>query len=138
MTMSSDIQNALRSPAAYDLARKALEVMEAHRVWPTMRNYQLWTHYVTEGTSALAVEIDRLIAAGEPITETLGEELAAQYLPEAKLNGGILEAGDVLAKELSSVSKAIETAQKSQEEYGQELAIASGRLANDDAEEIKS
>jgi len=138
MTMSSDIQNALRSPAAYDLARKALEVMEAHRVWPTMRNYQLWTHYVTEGTSPLAVEIDRLIAAGEPITETLGEELAAQYLPEAKLNGGILEAGDVLAKELSSVSKAIETAQKSQEEYGQELAIASGRLANDDAEEIKA
>jgi diguanylate cyclase len=95
-------------------------------------------HYISEGKSPLAEEIDRLLAAGEPITETVGAELAAMFLPEAKLNGDILEAGDVLSKELQSVTAAIETAQKSSEEYGHELAIASGRLQGDDAGEVKA
>jgi diguanylate cyclase len=98
--MSVDVQTALRSPKSYDLARTALEVMEAHQVWPTVRNFELWVHYVAEKESPLAQEIDRLLAAGEPITETMGAELAALFLPEAKLNGDILEAGDVLSKEL--------------------------------------
>src|SRR5438034_3169489 len=119
--MSVDVQTALRSPKSYNLARMALEVMESHHVWPTVRNFELWVHYVSEKESPLALEIDRLLAAGEPITETLGEALAAQFLPEARLNGDILEAGDVLSKELQSVTAAIEHAQRSSEEYGQEL-----------------
>src|SRR5215471_2106527 len=136
--MPVDVQTSLRSPAAYDLARKAIEVMEAHRVWPTVRNFNLWVHYVSETSSPLAQEIDRLLAAGEAITETMGETLAAQFLPEAKLNGGILEAGDVLSAELSSVTRAIENAQRSTEEYGQELATASERLGAKDASEVKA
>jgi diguanylate cyclase len=136
--MSVDVQTALRSPKSYDLARMALEVMEAHQVWPTVRNFELWVHYVSEKEGALAQEIDRLLAAGEAITETVGEALAAQFLPEAKLNGDILEAGDVLSKELQSVTAAIDAAQRSSEEYGHELAIASGRLEDDDANTVKS
>jgi diguanylate cyclase len=136
--MSVDVQTALRSPRSYELARTALEVMEANQVWPTVRNFDLWVHYVAEKESPLALEIDRLLAAGEPITETLGAELAALYLPEAKLNGGILEAGDVLSKELQSVTEAIESAQRSSEEYGHELAIATGRLEGDHTGEVKA
>lgn len=136
--MSVDVQTALRSPKSYELARTALEVMEANQVWPTVRNFELWVHYVAEKESPLAQEIDRLLAAGEPITETLGAELAAQFLPEAKLNGDILEAGDVLSKELQTVTAAIETAQRSSEEYGHELAIASNRLEGEDAGEVKA
>ncbi|HZZ31647.1 MAG TPA: GGDEF domain-containing protein [Phenylobacterium sp.] len=136
--MSVDVQTALRSPKSYELARTALEIMETHQVWPTVRNFELWVHYVSEKEGALAQEIDRLLAAGEAITETIGEALAAQFLPEAKLNGDILEAGDVLSKELQSVTAAIGAAQRSSEEYGQELAIASGRLEEDDAKTIKS
>jgi diguanylate cyclase len=135
--MSADIQTSLRSPAAYELARKAIEVMEAHRVWPTVRNFNLWLHYVTEAEGPLAQEIDRLIASGEAITETVGEDLAAQFLPEAQLNGGVLEAGDVLSAELNSVTRAIESVQRSTEEYGQELANASERLDGDDQSKIK-
>jgi diguanylate cyclase len=129
--MSADIQTSLRGPQAYGLAQKAIEVMEAHHVWPTVRNYHLWLHYVSETSGPLAQEIDRLLAAGEPMTETLGEHLAATYLPEAKLNGGILEAGDVLSAELNSVTRAIENVQRSTEEYGQELATASERLTDE-------
>src|SRR6185369_11380510 len=133
-----DVQTALRSPRSYELARTALEVMEANHVWPTVRNFDLWIHYVTEKESPLAQEIDRLLAAGEPITETLGEELAARYLPEAKLNTDVLEAGDVLSKELQTVTAAIESAQRSSEEYGQELATASERLGSDHDGPVKA
>jgi len=136
--MSVDVQTALRSPRSYELARTALEVMEANHVWPTVRNFDLWIHYVTEKESPLAQEIDRLLAAGEPITETLGEELAARYLPEAKLNTDVLEAGDVLSKELQTVTAAIESAQRSSEEYGQELATASERLGSDHDGPVKA
>jgi len=135
--MTVDVQTALRSPKSYELARTALELMEANQVWPTVRNFELWVHYVTEKESPLAQEIDRLLASGEPITETVGAELAAQYLPEARLNGDILEAGDVLTKELQSVTAAIENAQRSSEEYGQELAVASQRLGGGDAGPVK-
>src|SRR5882724_7585173 len=114
--MTVDLQTALRSPKSYSLARTALEVMETHHVWPTVRNFQLWVHYVSEKASPLAREIDRLLAAGEPITETVGEALAAQFLPEARLGGDILDAGDVLSKELQSVTAAIESAQRSSEQ----------------------
>ena len=135
--MNLDVQNALRSPRSYELARTALEVMEAHHVWPTVGNFELWVHYVAEKESPLAQEIDRLLAAGEAITETLSAELAAMYLPEARLNGDILEAGDVLSKELQTVTDAIGSAQKSNQEYGHELAIASSRLEGEDAGEVK-
>ena len=136
--MSVDLQTALRSPRSYELARTALEVMESNKVWPTVRNFDLWVHYVAEKESPLAVEIDRLLATGEPITETLGAELAAQFLPEAKLNGDILEAGDVLSKELQFVAEAIGSAQRSSEEYGQELAIATGRLEGEHIGEVRA
>jgi len=136
--MTVDVQTALRSPKSYGLARTALEVMEAHHVWPTVRNFQLWVHYVSEKESPLAREIDRLLAAGEPITETVGETLAAQFLPEARLGGDILDAGDVLSKELQTVTAAIESAQRSSEEYGQELATASQRLGGEDAGSVKA
>jgi diguanylate cyclase len=136
--MTVDVQTALRSPKSYELARTALATMEANRVWPTVRNFELWVHYVGEKEGPLAQEIDRLLAAGEPITETLGEALAAQFPPEARLNGDILEAGDVLSKELQSVTAAIESAQRSSEEYGQELAVASERLGGEHTGPMKA
>ncbi len=90
--MVIDVQLALRSPNSYQLVRAALETMEANHVWPTVRNFDLWVHYVAEKESPLAHEIDRLLAAGEAITETIGGELAAQYLPETRRGGHILEA----------------------------------------------
>ncbi len=136
--MTVDVQTALRSPKSYELAGLALEVMEANHVWPTVRNFDLWVHYVAEKESPLAQEIDRLLAAGEAITETIGAELAAQYLPEARLSGDILEAGDVLSKELETVTTAIENAQRSNEEYGQELATASERLEGEHSGPVKA
>jgi diguanylate cyclase len=131
--MSGDIETKLRGPGAYALARQAMDAMEAHRVWPTAVNFELWTHYVAEPDSPLGREIARLLSAGEAFTDTVADELAAAFLPKAKLNEQIRDAGDALTKELNAVSQAIQTAQKSSEVYGQTLAGASKSLAELDA-----
>ncbi|MFN3584639.1 GGDEF domain-containing protein [Phenylobacterium sp.] len=136
--MSADVETSLRGPKAYELARKAIQAMEAHQVWPTALNFELWVHYVAAKGSALAAEIDTIIESGEPFTDEVGEHLAAQFLPKAKLNGEILEAGQTLSKELDSVSRAIESARETSEAYGQQLASASESLDGDDAAAIKT
>lgn len=124
----SDVETTLRGPEAYKIARRALDLMERHQIWPTALNFELWTHYVADPDGALAREITRLISMGEPITEILSEELAAAYLPKARLNEQIRDAGDLLSKELASVSKAIQNAQKTNAAFGQTLAGVSRDL----------
>ena len=136
--MSADIETSLRGPQSYELAQKAVEVMEAHGVWPTVLNFEIWVHYVGLKNSPLAEEIERLIAAGEPFTESVGEALAAQFLPDSKRNGEILDAGDALSRELQSVTLAIESAQKTSTIYGEQLASASKTLAGQDIAKAKA
>jgi diguanylate cyclase len=136
--MSSETEISLRGPEAYLLAHKAVEAMERHQVWPTPLNFELWIHYVGDPQGALALEISRLMDAGETITESVSEALAARYLPKARLNDEIRDAGDQLTKELENVSRAIETAQQSSEAYSQTLAGATKELSTDtDAPELR-
>src|ERR1700760_4553026 len=120
--MTVEVELSLRGPEAYALARKAVETMERHKVWPTPLNFELWLHYVGDPTGALGLEIERLVNAGECITEGLAEELAAQFLPKARLTEEIRDAGDQLNRQLESISKAIHVAQKSNAAYGKTLA----------------
>jgi diguanylate cyclase len=126
--MTGDVETTLRAPQAYDLARQAVADMERNKVWPTPLNYELWLHYVGHPQGPLAQEIDRLLKAGEAITEAVSEDLAATYLPKARLNDQIRDAGDQLSRELASVSQAIEKARHSSEHYGQTLAGAERSL----------
>jgi diguanylate cyclase len=135
--MTADIETSLRGPKAYGLARKALDAMEKHKVWPTALNFELWVHYVAAKDSPLGSEIAQMIESGEAFTDSVGEALAAQYLPKAKLNEEILDAGDALSKELDSVSRAIESARESSEAYGEQLATASQSLDAEDTTQIK-
>ena len=129
--MIVEVEVSLRGPEAYALARKAVETMERHKVWPTPLNFELWLHYVGDPTGALGQEIDRLVSAGKAITEALAEELAAQYLPKARLTEEIRDAGDQLNRQLESISHAIQAAQRSNAAYGKTLAGASAGLAQE-------
>jgi diguanylate cyclase len=136
--MTAEVEAALRGPEAYSLARNALILMERHRVWPTPLNYELWIHYVGDPNGLLAHEIERLVSAGEPITEAVSEDLAAAYLPKAKLTEQIRDAGDQLSRELETVSQAIARAMKSSQAYGATLTDATRELAKDqDVEAVR-
>ena len=92
--MAGEVELSLRGPDAYRLARAAVEGMEAHKVWPTPLNFELWLHYVGNPESPLSLAIKQLLNNGEMITEAVAEGLAAEYLPKARLNEEIRDAGD--------------------------------------------
>jgi len=129
--MSGDIETAVRGPQAYTLARRVLEDMERRQIWPTPLNYELWLHFMGDPDSALGREIERLLAQGGTLTENVVEELAATYLPKAKLNEQIRDAGAQLNRELAAVAQAIKQAQTSSEKYGETLASAGQELSAD-------
>ncbi len=131
MENAAAFEATIRGPDAYRLARNALDSMVRHKVWPTPLNYELWLHTVGCPQSTLAQEVNRLIAEGEPFTEATCEALAAAYLPKARLNDQIRDAGDQLSRELDTVSKAIQAAQRSTAAYGVTLADAGAELAQE-------
>jgi diguanylate cyclase len=126
--MVVDVELQLRTPQAYPIARRALELMEKHRVWPTATNFEIWIHFIANPQSALAKELNRLLEVGEPLTETVTEELAAAFLPKARLNDQIRDAGDLLSRELEEVAKAINEAQASNAAFGKTLETVSADL----------
>ena len=129
--MSGEIETAVRGPEAYSLARRVLDDMERRQIWPTPLNYELWLHFLANPEGPLGREIERLLAQGEILTEGLVEELAAAYLPKAKLNEQIRDAGAQLNRELTAVAAAIKQAQASSEQYGETLASAGQELSAD-------
>ena len=131
--MSTQVQNTLRSPEAFALARRAVEEMERAGVWPTPLNFELWLHCLGEPDGALGKEMTRLLDTGDAFTEGTAEMLAAEYLPRGRLSEQIRDAGMVLNRELSTVSEAIAQAQLSQAAYGQTLAGASAHLVEGSA-----
>lgn len=117
------VDNLVRGPQAFRLVRQALDDLERRQIWPTPLNLELWLYYLNAPDSSIAKEIDRMLEAGEPFTDSACETLAS-YLPRTRLSDEIRDAGAQLSKELRSVSSAISTAQKSQEAYGRTLAGA--------------
>lgn len=123
------VDAAMRGPNAYVLARDAIGRMETHKVWPTPLNFELWLHYCGQPDGALAKEMDRLLASGEPITDDVSESLAAAFLPRVRLSDELRDAGAQLSQELRNVAAAIADAQKSQSQYGATLDDASKTLS---------
>src|SRR4051794_28641691 len=119
--MAGVVETTLRGPEAYDLARQAIDAMQADKIWPTPLNFELWLHFVGDPDGALGKEIRRILGSGEVFSEEISEELAAAYLPKVKLNDQIRDAGDQLSRQLATVASAIQNAQKSNEAYGATL-----------------
>jgi diguanylate cyclase len=119
--MPDQLETTLRGPKAYGLARQVIEAMEAASVWPTPLNFEIWVHYLGAPEGPLSREVRRIIAASEPFTEATAELLAAEHLPRGRLTEEIRDAGQVLDRELSSVSDAISKAHRSQASFGQAL-----------------
>jgi diguanylate cyclase len=134
--MPKDVDTTLRGPQSYELARRTIEAMERHLVWPTPLNFELWLHYVCNPEGPIGREIDRLLKAGEAFTEHVTEDLASHYLPKAKLNDQIRDAGDQLSRELASVAKAMDTAQRSSAAYGETLAEVGKELGGGEPQSI--
>lgn len=130
--MSPGIDLLLRSPNSYDLAARALADMRRCKVWPTPLNFELWVQIVAEPSCPLATEVDRMIAAGEAITEVKSAELAAVHLTHHMSGDNLSSASAKLAQQIDTISRALADAQREHADYGRTLAGATEVFAKAD------
>jgi diguanylate cyclase len=135
--MAADLQVQIRSPAAYSLAQRALAEMERCKVWPTPLNFELWLSVAADPRGPLALEIERLVAAGEALTEARSEDLAARFLVAHKIEMEIKRAGAQLSHQLDGVTRAIQEAQQTSTDYGLTLADASQEIKHGEGVDLK-
>ncbi len=128
--MSNQVDAAIRSREAFNLARAALNQMEKAQIWPTPLNFELWLHLICEPDGAIAQEIARLMSLGAVLTDAMAEELAVEHLPRLRLNDEIRDASDHLTEQMVAINRAIALAQISATEYGRTLEGASRQLAD--------
>jgi diguanylate cyclase len=126
--MSWNLEEDLRSRQGYELGHLSLHELEKVEVWPTVLNFELWLHVLSDPQSMLALEVNTLLGAGEPITEAIAEDLSRAYLPRARLEAQVGEAGDALSTHLGAVALTIDEARGSTSKFSAELERARGRL----------
>ncbi|HLI65465.1 MAG TPA: GGDEF domain-containing protein [Caulobacteraceae bacterium] len=114
---------------SFALARRVVEDMARRGIPPTPLNYELITYALTDPRGDLAMEIDLLIASGDTLTDLAAEALAANFVPKAKLEEELRNAGDQLNREIASVSEAIKQAHATSEHFGETLAGAGRELS---------
>ena len=127
--MAVQTEAAIRGVDAYRLAKRALEQLEQNKIWPTPLNYELWLHAISDPQGDIGRELQRMISAGESLTDAIAEDIALQFLPRLRLTEEIRDAGDQLTRQLEAIGAAIQVAQSSTNEYGRTLEGASRELA---------
>jgi diguanylate cyclase len=128
--MSSNLQEELRSPRGYGLGHSALQELATVETWPTLLNYELWLHVLADPEGTLALEVKTLLGAGERITDEIAEDLSRAYLPRARLEAQIGEAGDALSTHLGAAAVTLDEARGAASDFGAELERARSRLRN--------
>src|SRR5689334_16344675 len=66
-------------PRVAKLSELALQTMAKHRVLPTPHNYSVWFTYASGLQSELNREIDARIAANQPFTDQISNELYERF-----------------------------------------------------------
>jgi diguanylate cyclase len=135
--MAANLEVQIRSPAAYSLAQRALQEMERCKVWPTPLNFELWLSIVADMNGPLSLEVDRIIAAGEPITESVSEALGLRFVSKCKIDDVIEQSGAELSQQLVGVSRAIQQAQQTSVDYGLTLADATVEIEQGGGGDLK-
>lgn len=128
--MTLTLEDDLRSPQGYDLGHGALHELKKVEIWPTILNFELWLHVLADPESTLAREVNTLLGAGESITDAIAEDLSRAYLPRARLEAQVGEAGDALSTHLGAAALTIDEARGTASEFGAELERARRRLSD--------
>ena len=114
--------------AGVSIAISAVEDMAARRLSTCPANYELWAIYKAGTNAALTREMDRLIAAGDLLTDQQNRALAEKFFGGTRLSVQLIEAGESAARELAKASATIRKAGIDTAAYSDELNDAVRRV----------
>ncbi|HCY54367.1 MAG TPA: GGDEF domain-containing protein [Oceanicaulis sp.] len=120
----------LQTNEGIDLARRALDLMEEHKVAPTPQNYAVWVAYVSDSIPELSETLQTAVDKGGPIDDELCDELYDRHFTFKRIQDAVLDTGGAMSRELGAVVKTLEAAERDTAAYGEALAGASGQLGD--------
>ncbi len=115
-------------PRAAKLSELALHHMASHRVPPTPHNYSVWFTYASGLETELSLEIDARIAAQQPFTDQISNELYERFCDMSRHIGVLQQTGAELDHAVERVVKVIAAATGDTESFNQALDKFSNEL----------
>ncbi len=129
------MQERFEGPEGRKLARQTLAVMEKHDISPSPRNYALWSAYVSGFHPAVSSAIDKLVRAGEDMSDAVADELYARHFAPELMNEGMIAVSNDAVAAMGRAQASLRTAGDNTRAYGAALADASGELAQSNTTE---
>ncbi len=124
------IDQRLRTSPAYAMARGAVDALEKVHVWPTLLNFEIALHYVSDPHGPLATAINKMLTQGDFHSDDFGETLARDFLPRVRLEAELSDAGGALTRELDRVDGVLDKAHAANAETsGSMAAVAEGLVS---------
>jgi diguanylate cyclase len=115
-------------PRTAKLSELALHHMTSHRVPPTPHNYSVWFAYASGLEMELSLEIDARIAAQQPFTDQVSNELYERFCDMSRHIGVLQQTGAELDHAVERVVKVIAAATGDTESFNQALDKFSNEL----------
>ena len=115
-------------PRVSKLSELALKTMASHGVPSTPHNYAVWFTYVSGLETELSREIDARIAAQEPFTDQLSNELYERFCDVSRHIGVLQQTGAELDQAVERVVKVIAAAAGDTESFNKTLGKFSSEL----------
>jgi diguanylate cyclase len=115
-------------PRTAKLSEQALKAMLSHGVPPTPHNYMVWFTYASGAAPELCQQIDARIAANEPFTDQISNELYERYCDVNRHLGVLQKTSAELDHAVERVMKVIATAAGDTESLNKTLGDVSSQL----------
>jgi len=110
------------------LAKTALALMSECGVPPTPDNYELFFTYATGSNLPLGKAMDAIVAARQPFTSAVLDDLRSRCLSSARTTHALDNASAGVSATLKAVTEKLEAAGRDAGDYGRALSEASGAL----------
>ena len=124
------LDQRLRASPAYDMAHGAIDALQSAHVWPTLLNFEIALHYVSDPEGPLATAVNKLLTQGDFHSDDFGEMLARDFLPRVRLEAALSDAGGALTRELDRVDGVLAKASVAGAETSCSMAAAAQGLAS--------
>jgi diguanylate cyclase len=119
---------AYRLPQGVNLAHETIEELKGLGVSPAPQYYEVWSSHRAQLLPELTTLIQKMLQTRDGVTEEKLERLHERFFTGAKISAQVLETGVRIARELTEVVAALETAGLRTDEFGARLEKSAAEL----------
>lgn len=119
----------MKSQEPFDMAHKAIDLMQFHQVPVSAETFELWYTYAAGINRKLSDAVDAAISSNSELDETVLGDIAKTHLGQVNLEAAAFEATEAVSNELADALSLLQTAGDDTEKFDAVLQGVSGSLS---------